>query len=95
MNEKKMNKFYDKETYLKTKFQLEECKYSEDKSHFCRICFWNHIVIKPLDKIPECRNCIFDTDTFKKNYKMKPTCSKYCIWFEWFEHKRKMLNTSF
>lgn len=70
------------------------CKHNEKQ--ICGICWWKGCLMKAEQAINhKCRNCKLDTKNFKeqifknnKNIVLQSNCSKYCVWFEWFENKR-------
>lgn len=55
--------------------------------------FWKNIQRFPSN-IPECTRCTEDTKKFfnaltnNREKEFKPDCSKYCLWYKWFEYKR-------
>ena len=99
--------YYDnKYEYLESKSPklpcLNMCKeYSEILGEtVCGTCFWNNIIL-PYENIPECSRCVKDFEELKKNIKnnngiitVRLECTENCLWFEWFENKRKIIVTN-
>jgi hypothetical protein len=92
------NELYEsgKEHYLQYKIKDNDIdtdnKESENEKDFA-IYFWNNIQKYP-NNIPECSRCIKDNkkllelmnSNMEKDF--KPKCTRYCLWYEWFDYKR-------
>ena len=75
----------------------------ENMSKFNRVKYdintgwWNDVCLKPSE-IPECSACKNDFTSYKslkaenklKDY--KDSCSKFCLWYDWFQAKKQLLN---
>jgi hypothetical protein len=97
--------YYSKKEYLTKKMCLDDndCKYGyrqrcpDPEETLCGPCWYQGVIIQPVENIPECKDCLKDTDTFRvelnknKNQtiiEIEPTCCIWCIWFDWFHQKR-------
>jgi hypothetical protein len=94
MDEKQIylwNNFKPNTDDLETMSKYNKMKYNINTG------WWNDVSLKPND-VPECSVCKNDFTTYK-NLKVanklndyKDNCSKYCLWYEWFNSKKKLLN---
>jgi hypothetical protein len=92
--------FLNKTDYLIKKQNNQECinKRKCDENECCGPCWYRNVSINP-NFIPECALCLEDMETFKikvkdrknKNIELKCKCCIYCIWFDYFDMKRKQL----
>lgn len=83
--------------YVATKSYCGTCKYANDPKHLCGICFWNGVTMTPENAANhKCQKCKHDTDVFKRrvfdadttSMTCTITCSKHCVWFDWFHGLR-------
>jgi hypothetical protein len=61
--------------------------------------WWRQVTL-PAEQIPECSLCLADTQKVRtwsgvggkgNTCKVEPDCSKRCIWFDWFDARRRLI----
>ena len=69
----------------KTTLINEECE--------CVNCTFNMLYIKDLNSVKYCNTCLEDMELYKNKQKsnfIEPKCNIYCLWWDWFDHKRQL-----
>lgn len=80
----------------------DTCEVSAEDGGQCNECWYANVIIRPFKFIPECISCVRDTANLKnllklakaskkKEIEMELNCCYSCLWFKWFDNKRKNL----
>lgn len=80
--------------YIRNKLKSDEICSNKEKAHVCGVCFWQNVTMLPKHAVKyKCNRCLTDTKNIKKellqmkneSLKYNPDCSKYCVWWDWFD----------
>lgn len=84
--------FHPTAVYLRTKLGscCDKVNCTHSRVQFCGECFWQGVTIKP-ECILECSKCKIDTDAIKRQPEIEAKCCKNCLWWDFFDLKRRVI----